>query len=333
MPTSLRLVTFRTNDSSSAKDKIGTLAGENYDIVIDLNEAYDEYLGKGRSNENHSSIASSMVELLDKGAVGLAACEKALDYAGDFLTDKEFQSSREKERMAYKANEVKLLPPLPFPRLIMDFLSFEQHIRNTRSKRGQSIPKEWYEFPVCYKKSPGSIVGNGENIVWPSYTNRLDYELELAIYVGKIGKNITEDKAFNHIAGYSVFNDFSARDIQFREMNVGLGPFKGKDFDTAGALGPCIVTADEVQDPHNLEMTARINGEIWSRGNTKDMHWKIPKLISYASLEETIYPGYILGTGTVGNGCGIELDKFLKPGDAVELEIEKLGVLKNGIVK
>jgi len=170
-------------------------------------------------------------------------------------------------------------------------------------------------------------------VCWPKYTNRLDYELEFGVFIGRIGRDISREQARRHIAGYTIFNDFSARDIQLREMQGRLGLAKGKDFDTGNAMGPYLVTADEVPDPYNLTMVARVNGEEWSGGSSSDMHFKFDDIINYVSQDETLHPGEFIGSGTVGNGSGLELDRWLKPGDVIELEVERLGVLRNRVVR
>lgn len=162
-----------------------------------------------------------------------------------------------------------------------------------------------------------------------SYSNVMDYELEIACVVGKRGIDLTTEEAEKHIFGYMIYNDFSARDTQLREMEGRLGPAKGKDFCTA--MGPYLVTADEIENVYNLRMTAKINGEIWSDGNTSTMYRSFADIISYVSQSETLVPGDILGSGTVGNGCGLELGKFLNDGDVIELEIERLGILRNQV--
>ncbi|WP_312860512.1 fumarylacetoacetate hydrolase family protein [Neoaquamicrobium sediminum] len=161
---------------------------------------------------------------------------------------------------------------------------------------------------------------------------RFDYELELGVFLSRKGKDIRPEDAYDHIFGYCIFNDFTARTAQLREMTGQLGPAKGKDFDTGNAMGPWLVTADEVSDPHNLTMTARINGEEWSRGNSGEMHHKFPAVLAHISSDETLYAGEFIGSGTVGSGCGLELGRFLKHGDVVELEIEGLGILRNRVV-
>jgi 2-keto-4-pentenoate hydratase/2-oxohepta-3-ene-1,7-dioic acid hydratase in catechol pathway len=174
-----------------------------------------------------------------------------------------------------------------------------------------------------------SIIGPDDEVLWPSYTQKLDYELEMAAVIGKRGINISEKSAASYIYGFMILNDFSARDIQAKEMICRLGPAKGKDFATS--VGPYLVTRDEVGNFENLKMTAKINGEVWSQGNTGARHWSFAKMIEHVSRDEEIFPGDVLGSGTVGGGCGLELEKWIQPGDVVELEIDKLGILKNTI--
>jgi 2-keto-4-pentenoate hydratase/2-oxohepta-3-ene-1,7-dioic acid hydratase in catechol pathway len=193
------------------------------------------------------------------------------------------------------------------------------------------MPQEWYEMPVYYKSGHHNILGTGADVFWPSFTEKFDYELELAVVIGRKGSNIRAGDAGDYIAGYTVMNDFSARDIQRKEMKVRLGPAKGKDWATA--LGPWLVTSDEIGDPYNLEMTARVNGEVWSRGNSRSLFWKFEQMIEFLTRDDTIYPGDVIGSGTVGTGCGLELDRWVQPGDVIELEIEKIGTLRNRVVK
>lgn len=240
---------------------------------------------------------------------------------------------------------VKPLAPIPRPRRIRDFLSFELHVRQSRANRhlfgieGEPrdpaqvrIPQVWFERPIYYKSNCFSVVGTEAEVHWPAYSRTIDYELEIGLVTGRAGKNIAKADARKHVFGYCIFNDFSARDAQYAEMQGGLGPAKGKDFDTGNALGPWIATADEVPHPQDLAMVARVNGEEWSRGSSRTMHHSFEDLVCYASVEETVYPGEILGSGTVGGGCGNELGRFMKHGDVIELEVTGLGVLRNRIV-
>jgi len=252
----------------------------------------------------------------------------------------------EKSPKAFAAlSSVKLLAPVPEPRQMRDFLCFEMHLRQARANRylftgGErgdpaktEIPQVWYDQPVYYKCNRFSVVGTGHDVRWPLNSKMLDFELEFGIFLGKGGVNIKKEKAGGHIFGFCIFNDVSARDIQMREMQGQLGPTKGKDFDTGNVMGPWLVTADEVEDPYNLTMVARVNGEEWSRGNSGTMHHKFEDIIAHVSTDETVYAGEFFGSGTVGNGCGLEHGRFLKVGDVVELEIEGLGVLRNKFVK
>ena len=234
-------------------------------------------------------------------------------------------------------DEVKFLAPLQ-PNSVRDGYAFEQHVLTANRNRGRDVPKEWYEFPIFYFTNPNSIFGQDDVIPYPHYTNAMDYELEVAVVIGKGGMNIKAEDAEQHIFGYTIFNDWSARDVQRKEMAVGLGPAKGKDF--ASALGPVIVTNEALADKttgrpgvFNLSMAARVNGVEFSRGNFKDMHWSFGEIIARASDSTMLYPGDVIGSGTVGTGCLLELTKFegpwLKEGDVVELEIEEIGILRN----
>jgi len=250
------------------------------------------------------------------------------------------------ERAAGKASkdvlameEVKFLSPLK-PTTLRDAYAFEQHVKTANKNRGRDVPEEWYQFPVFYFTNPNAIFGHDDEIPYPPYTHAMDYELEIAVVIGKAGTNIKPEEAEQHIFGYTIFNDWSARDIQRKEMAVGLGPAKGKDF--ASALGPVIVTREALGDKatgrpgvFDLSMAARVNGVETSRGNFKDMHWSFGEIIARASDSVMLYPGDVIGSGTVGTGCLLELTKFqgpwLQPGDVVELEIERIGVLRNTV--
>ena len=224
--------------------------------------------------------------------------------------------------------DVSLACPLDKIGTYRDFYAHEKHVAKGFEKRGEPIPEAWYEIPAYYKGATAGFIGPEETVPWPSYTNKLDYELEFGVVIGRDGFNISEEDALNHIFGYTVFNDISARDIQKKEMAVRLGPAKGKDF--CSIMGPVIVTADEFngQEP-NLKMTATINGELWSEGMTGDMHYSWAQMIAHASREEWLIANDFMGSGTVGTGCGLEIDKWIQPSDIIELEIEKIGKLQN----
>jgi 2-keto-4-pentenoate hydratase/2-oxohepta-3-ene-1,7-dioic acid hydratase in catechol pathway len=223
----------------------------------------------------------------------------------------------------------RLLAPLK-PRSMRDFLTFEGHLKNALSRLGRPIPKEWYEIPAYYKGMPETVIGPEEEIPWPPFTDRLDHELELAAVIGRYGKDVAREEALNHVFGYTIWNDVSARDVQTRELPIGMGPAKAKDWDGSNVLGPCIVTADEL-DASGLRMVVRVNGETWGEDDSANMHHTFADLISYASRSQTIYPGEVFGSGTAAGGSGLELDRWLEEGDLVELEIEGIGILRNRV--
>jgi 2-keto-4-pentenoate hydratase/2-oxohepta-3-ene-1,7-dioic acid hydratase in catechol pathway len=185
---------------------------------------------------------------------------------------------------------------------------------------------------TTYVRFDNTVVGTGAEVHWPAYSQVIDYELEIGVITARAGKNIKVEDADAWIFGYAIYNDFSARDAQYTEMAGALGPAKGKDFDTGNAMGPWLVTADEVPDPQALTMVTRVNGEEWSRGNSRDMQHSFKRMVSYMSEDETLYAGEVIGSGTVGGGCGNELGRFMKHGDEIELEVSGLGILKNRIV-
>ena len=223
----------------------------------------------------------------------------------------------------------RLLAPLR-PRSLRDFLAFEGHLKNAYARLGREIPDEWYEVPAYYKGMPDTVIGPGAEVPWPPWTDRLDHELELAAVIGRGGRDIAPDDAGAAIFGYTIWNDLSARDVQTRELPVGMGPGKAKDWDGANVLGPCITTADEL-DLERARMRVRVNGELWGEDTPASMHHTFAAMIAYVSRSQTLWPGEVLGSGTAAGGSGLELDRWLQEGDVVELEIDGIGVLRNPI--
>lgn len=277
----------------------------------------------------------------------MEAGEPALTGARDVLAGAPDQA-------CHDLGSVTLRTPVPVPPQIRDFLCFEEHLVNgynmLRKKKAEAepdpeealarferegvfaIPPIWYEQPVYYKPSRFGVIGTGQDVSWPPFSELLDYEMEFGAWIGTKGKDVSPEQAKDMIFGYSIFNDISARDTQAREMSAGLGPGKGKDFETGNIIGPCIVTADAF-DPYNADMIVRINGEERSRGNSSQMHWKFEDCIAHTAQAETVYPGEFFCSGTVPWGCGLEHDLYLSDGDVVELEVTGIGVLKNRVVK
>lgn len=253
----------------------------------------------------------------------------------------------------HKLEEVKLLAPIPRPNSLRDAYAFRQHVETSRRNRGLEMIKEFDDFPVFYFSNHNAIFGPNDDIeCMPSHFEKLDYELEIAILIGKEGRNIKAKNAKEYIAGFMIMNDMSSRGLQMKEMKLNLGPAKGKDF--ASVLGPYLVTPDELlgnvvnEDDsgcnYNLEMTCSVNGKLLSKGNLKDMAWSFEKIIERVSYGATIYPGDIIGSGTVGTGCLLEIngtnklkhsdftEMWLKENDVVEMEIENLGKITNKII-
>jgi 2-keto-4-pentenoate hydratase/2-oxohepta-3-ene-1,7-dioic acid hydratase in catechol pathway len=216
--------------------------------------------------------------------------------------------------------------PAADPTVIRDCMAFEQHIVNAMARIELGVPELYYELPAYYKASSEGLIGHEAEVRWPGYTISMDYELELGFIIGRGGSDLSPEQGHAAIFGVTIYNDFSARDIQAREMKLQLGPAKGKDFATG--LGPWVTTIDEV-DIADLTMLARVNGEEWSRGNSGTIMWQPGEIVAYCSYGEHLLPGDVIGSGTVGGGCGLEFGKRLQPGDIVELEVPGVGVLRN----
>lgn len=229
------------------------------------------------------------------------------------------------------AADARLLAPLR-PRSLRDFLTFEGHLVNAMGRLGRPIAPEWYEVPAYYKGMPDTVVGPDAELPWPRFSDYLDHELELAAIIGRKGKNIAAGEAMQYVFGYTIWNDLSARDVQGKELPIGMGPAKAKDWDGSNVLGPCIVTADDF-DLDQAQMTVRVNGETWGSDTVGHMHHSFADLIAYASMEQTLWPGEVLGSGTAAGGSGLELGRQLAPDDCVELEVSGIGVLRNRIGK
>lgn len=247
----------------------------------------------------------------------------------EFLVEGSDQWKRILKQPPIPLESISFLPPIEYPGAFLDFYSFEQHVKTSREKRGLKMVPEWCQLPVWYNGSTRCFSGNGAVVDFPDGETKKDFELELAIVIKKKCFRVREKEASSYIGAYTIVNDFSARELQEKIMRIGLGPAKAKDFNTG--LGPCLVTPDEIIDPRNLTMRAWVNEELWSEGNSGSSHFTFEQMIAYASEDQTLYPEDILASGTVGTGCGLEQDRFLKKGDKVVLEIENLGQLTHWI--
>jgi 2-keto-4-pentenoate hydratase/2-oxohepta-3-ene-1,7-dioic acid hydratase in catechol pathway len=278
--------------------------------------------------------AAERIRLQRAGATASAARRLAAGAFPPSMTDAiavgpEFiaraQSACDVDEPRLRIEEVSWLPAVD-PPLVRDCMAFEQHLINAGKRFGQQVNPLHYQLPAYYKGSRTGLIGHQKEVRWPGYTAVMDYELELGFVIGVGGTNLQPEDSSSHLFGVTIFNDFSARDIQGREMQLVLGPAKGKDFATA--VGPWITTLDEL-DLGGLEMIARVNGQEWSRGNSATMMWTPSELVAYLSYGEYLQPGDLIGSGTVGGGCGFELGRQLSPGDVVELEVSGIGVLRN----
>jgi len=299
-------------------------------------------------------------EALDRPGVLTASGEHVVDLSADFVDllalidggDDALAAARRRQAEGAKVTplgDVTLRAPLPEPRQMRDAMTFETHFRQgidamARLRVGPlapvgrwlgvaKIPRVWYEQPLYYKCNRFSVVGPGADVIWPQGARLMDYECELAAVIGKTGKDIPRARALAHVLGFTIYNDMTARDLQDREMRGHLGPAKGKDFDTGNVLGPWIVTRDEIGDPYALDMIARVDGVEQGRGRSGDMYHRWEDVITHVSRSETLRAGEVIGSGTVGNGCGLEHGKFLREGAVVELEISRIGTLRNRLVR
>jgi 2-keto-4-pentenoate hydratase/2-oxohepta-3-ene-1,7-dioic acid hydratase in catechol pathway len=305
---------YRYHDrSGSFQPRIAVGVGER--DPVDLLEAWRAAFGEKAMAS--SPWLSSTLEMIEEGPeLWASVAETAGSAPEELVVDPE-------------AHAFRWLSPLDRLASLRDFLAFESHVQRAAERRKGDVPAYWYEAPVYYKGNHRSIIGPDEDCPWPDYTNRLDFELELAMVVGIRGRDITRDAGRAHIFGFTVMNDFSARDIQANEMSAWLGPAKGKDFATA--IGPCIVTADEIGAQPDLEMICRVNGEEWGRARSGEARWLWSDMLAHVSRGEDVWPGDVYGSGTPGGCCGLDLGRELNPGDVVELEIDKIGVLRNRI--
>jgi len=335
----MKLVTYQHSGTPQAgmpERRLGAISGER---VVDLEQAAAAQHGADADvNTSVGKVFTSMLTLLQAGS-------QAMDYARDMVRWAE--GSSEFLSRSPLLTEVTLVAPIPRPTSMRDGYAFRQHVEAARRNRGVEMIAEFDLFPVFYFTNHNAVTGPGQVDVMELHMEKLDFELEAAIVIGREGRNIKASEADEYIAGYMVMNDWSARALQMEEMKLSLGPAKGKDFATS--IGPYLVTRDELArnrvagadgERYDLTMVARVNGTEVSRGNLKDMTWTFAQIIERASYGVTLYPGDVIGSGTVGTGCFLELNGskitdnwWLKDGDLVECEIDMLGILRNTIKK
>jgi fumarylacetoacetate (FAA) hydrolase len=328
----MKLVTYSISREPAAAERAGLLTG---DVIVDLARALGAL---GRSVDG-----ASVLGLVREGARGLDAAREALDaHAAKKLPDAHAGGP-----VVVPAKDARLHAPIPRPPSMRDGYAFRQHVETARKNRGLEMIPEFDQFPVFYFTNHQAVTGPGDVHVRKLHTERLDFELEAAIVVGKEARNLTAADADDAIFGLTIMNDWSARALQMEEMKMSLGPAKGKDFATS--LGPWLVTLDELAHhttktpkgaTFDLQMRAFVNGTQVSQGNVKDMNWTFAQILERASYGVTLYPGDVIGSGTCGTGCFLELNgskitnnQWLSHGDTVALEIDGLGRLENRIVQ
>ena len=323
----MKLATFEVGTDVGRKRRVG-VKRDDAEELVDVTTAYAAALDEAGEDDPvavaEAHAPTDMQAFLERGERALEAARAALEHVDSTRSG---ERSSEGGRLVFSLEEIDLLPPLPRPNTLRDFMVFEEHVKNT----GGDPPDVWYDVPIYYKGNPNPDVtyGPDDDVPHPSYSESLDYELEVAAVIGKKGRDIPAEEAENYIAGYTVFNDFSARDTQLEEMQGQLGPAKGKDF--ANSFGPYLVVSDDF-DVTEARMTAEVDGEEWSEGVAGEMHHSFAEIIEHVSQDETLYPGDVLGSGTVGGGCGLELGRFLEKGNTVTLHVEGIGTLENTVI-
>lgn len=332
----MKLATFQVNTSLGPVDRFGIVYIDQINSwIIDVNMAC---ANMAYADQHHAPYAwanammpADISRYCELYGVELGPLNRIFDVVKKSCTNNGVRSllGPQGERIVWPLSEVRLRPPFTRVPVLRDFAAFEDHLHATFSRMGLKIPPIWYEQPTAFKGNSTSLFGHNDQIVWPRYTEKLDYELEIAAVIGRPGRNLSYHEANNYILGYTLLNDFSARDTQRGEMAISTGPFKGKDF--AWGLGPWIVTLDELGDPATLKMSVRVNGEVWAESTPGEMHWSFPEAVSYTSQDETLNIGDVIGSGTVNRGCGFEIDRWIKPGDTVELVADRIGTLRNQI--
>jgi len=314
----MRLVTFAHGAEAA---RFGVLHG---DLVVDPQAALTAHAKLSGGHENVGDVPTEMVAFFESGDRGVAAALRAIELVEEYRDRGDELRASDGPSSALPVADVQLLAPVPRPRRIRDYLTYTEHAAGS----GLAVPPAFSAMPICYKCNVETVIGPDVPLLWPSYTDQLDFELELGFFTSGGGRDLTPEQASGLIAGVTIFNDVSARDIQMFEMSMTIGPSKGKDFCTS--MGPCVLTMDEV-DEWSINMSAKVNGEEWASGTTKNRQFSFAEVLAWASLHEPVYPGEFLGLGTVGGGCGLELDRWIQPGDVVELEASGVGVLRNPV--
>jgi 2-keto-4-pentenoate hydratase/2-oxohepta-3-ene-1,7-dioic acid hydratase in catechol pathway len=303
----VKYVTFLDEATVDPFPVVGVLLDDTR--VLPLPAAYDA----SDEHDLEPDDLADLTALLSRGAAGWRAVSELVSALAG------------RQELLRNLAELRLLAPIPRPPRLRDYMTYRGHIGGS----GMDVPAVFTKYPVCYKGNHLAVQGTGSTVPWPSYARRLDYESEIAIIAGRGGENLTVAQAQDAIGAITIFNDFSARDTQFEEMAMRMGPSKGKDF--ANAFGPCAITLDEIPDEFAINMRTLVNGEIWSKGSTAGRQFSFAEILAWASRDEPVYPGEVLGIGTHDGGCGYELRRWIQPGDVVQIQADGIGTLENRV--
>jgi 2-keto-4-pentenoate hydratase/2-oxohepta-3-ene-1,7-dioic acid hydratase in catechol pathway len=336
----MKLVSYEVATVVGRFERIGALA---HGTIVDLNAACAAYFAQSQ-NENAALrqaaalVPPEMIAFLEGGAVSREFADKSVAYAGERLVNEAQPRGVRGARLTFSEGELTWLAPVPRPPMIRDGILLLDHYRLGMEKlfkiaENERVPEAARSMPIFWKPSRAAVGAHRQPIRWPKYGEKLDYEFELGVYIGRKGKDIPAERALEHVAGYTIFNDLGLRDVQPAELSLRMGPAKAKDFETSKIMGPCLVTADELSEPHNLRMVTRVNGETWFDGRLSGWAFTFAEFIAYVSRDETLNVGDFFGSGPPARSVGFEIDRWIKPGDVVECEIEGIGVLSNSIAR
>lgn len=327
----MKLNTFTVTTCIGKFNRLGAEVGGS---LIDLNMAGAAlYFSRGMSRAYEAAnlyIPHDMIDFFKAGKQGLAEAAEAIRFVEKQLADGREVSGPDGEQVIYRFDNIILQSPVLKPNIIFDNMLYENHVRHFR----ENIPELFYIRPFWNTQCGSTVVGSGAPIIKPHYTNELDFEMELGFFIGKRGKNIPKAEALDHVAGFTIYNDISARDTQRDENKMQLGPAKGKFFENSGIIGPCIVTPDEIGDYANLKMKAYVNGELVAEDTSAGASQSLEEIISFISQDVYLNPGDFIAFGTTPHGTAFcsKLGRYLQIGDIVEFEVENIGRLRNKVI-
>lgn len=336
----MKLVSYEVQTRLGRFERIGALA---CGTIVDLNAACVALLAESQDanaarRHAEAAVPPDMIAFLEGGTEARELADRAVAYVGERLKAHSRPLGPRGQRLTFDEPEVRWLAPVPRPPMIRDGILLLDHYRVGMERlfkiaEKDRMPEAARTMPIYWKPSRAAVAGHREPIRWPKYSTKLDYEFELGLYIGKQGSDIPAERAAEHIVGYTIFNDLGLRDVQPAEISLRMGPAKSKDFATSKIMGPCLVTADELTSVDGLRMITRVNGEVWFDGRLSGWAFTFAQFIAHVSRDETLNVGDFFGSGPPAYSVGFELNRWIKPGDVVECEIEGVGTLSNPIVR